>query len=150
MVNGNGKGVGDFLLSGITEFCLKNNKKISDHLTVVSFPQNKISKANIEELYMKNREQMVEKCDIAVFVFGNKNNDIAEGMMQEYDLTKQKGLSLLPIKFTGGSAEKIFELEYPNTTEIVKKAFSLINDNYTDDVNKLVENILAAINLLQV
>ncbi|WP_434328702.1 hypothetical protein V2P69_00320 [Mycoplasma capricolum subsp. capricolum] len=150
IVNANGKGVGNFLLSGVTEYCLKNNKQISDYLTVVPFPQNKISKVNIKELYMKNREQMVEKCDTAVFVFGNKNNDIAEGMMKEYDLTKQKGLNLLPIKFTGGSAEKIFELEYPNTTEIVKKAFSLINDNSTDDVNKLVENILATINLLQV
>ncbi|WP_434326047.1 hypothetical protein [Mycoplasma leachii] len=150
IVNGYGKGVGDFLLSGVTEYCLKNNKQISNYLTIMSFPQNNISKVNIKELYMKNREQMVEKCDTAVFVFGNKNNNIAEGMIQEYDLAKQKELNLLPIKFTGGSAEKIFELEYPNNTEIVKKAFNLINNNSTDDVNKLVENILEAINLLQV
>ncbi|WP_434333529.1 hypothetical protein V2P58_04085 [Mycoplasma capricolum subsp. capricolum] len=149
IVNGYGKGVGDFLLSGITEFCLKNNKKISDHLTIVPFPQNNISKANIEELYMKNREQMIEKCHVAIFVFGNKNSNNAKGVMEEYQLIKQKGLTLLPIKFTGGSAEQIFDLEYPNSTKTVKNAFNLINNSSTEHINKLVENILEVINLLQ-
>ncbi|KEZ18002.1 hypothetical protein [Mycoplasma capricolum] len=149
IVNGYGKGVGDFLLSGITEFCLKNNKKISDHLTIAPFPQNNISKANIEELYMKNREQMIEKCDVAIFVFGNKNSNNAKGVTEEYQLIKQKGLTLLPIKFTGGSAEQIFDLEYPNSTKTVKDAFDLINNSSTEHINKLVENILEAINLLQ-
>ncbi|QVK02458.1 hypothetical protein [Mycoplasma mycoides] len=150
IVNGYGKGVGDFLLSGVTEYCLKNNKQISNYLTIMSFPQNNISKVNIEELYMKNREQMIEKCDIAAFVFGNKNNTNSEGMIQEYHLAKQKGLTLFPISFTGGSAKQIFDLEYPNNTEIVKKAFNLINNNSTNDVNKLVENILEAIKILQI
>ncbi|WP_434333616.1 SIR2 family protein [Mycoplasma capricolum subsp. capricolum] len=146
--NGYGKGIGDFLLSGITEFCLKNNKKISDHLTIAPFPQNKISKANIDELYMKNREQMIEKCGIAIFVFGNKDNNNAEGIIKEYQLTNQKKLIPIPIKITGGSAKQIFDLEYSNDIDEIKNAIEKANSETTDNIDKIVENILESINLL--
>ncbi|KNG79096.1 SIR2 family protein [Mycoplasma sp. HU2014] len=148
IVNGNGKGIGDLLVSGITEFCFEKNKKISDYLTVIPFPQNNISKRKIENLYMKNREQMIEKCGVAIFVFGNKNDNISEGVMKEYELTKEKKLIPLPIKITGGSAKHIFDLECTNNIDEIKNAIKKANVENIDNINEIVENILASINLL--
>ena len=43
IVNGYGKGVGEFLLSGVSEYCLANKKKILNYITLMPFPQHNVS-----------------------------------------------------------------------------------------------------------
>ncbi|UVO24822.1 hypothetical protein [Mycoplasma capricolum] len=85
---------------------------------------------------------MIEKCGIAIFVFGNKDNNNAEGIIKEYQLTNQKKLIPIPIKITGGSAKQIFDLEYSNDIDEIKNAIEKANSETTDNINKIVENIL--------
>ena len=40
IVNGYGKGVGDFVLNGVADYCLTHKSKINDFLTLMPFPQN--------------------------------------------------------------------------------------------------------------
>ena len=53
---------------------------------------------------------MIENCGIAIFVFGNKETEnIASGVMDEYELSKEHGLVYLPIGYTGGASKEIYD-----------------------------------------
>lgn len=39
------------------------------------FPWTSSLGINLNELYKKNREQLIESCGIAIFLFGNKENE---------------------------------------------------------------------------
>ncbi|WP_230453464.1 hypothetical protein [Mycoplasma capricolum] len=148
IVNGYGKGIGDLLLSGVSEYCLARNKKILDCLTIMPFPQS-ISK-EMYQLYNKNRIQMIEKCGIAIFVFGNKKGKGAEGVMEEFNISKKMNLSILPISCTGSAAMKISN-EILSARSIDKdnlKAIQIANRNVKNNVKQLVENIIKAIEFL--
>lgn len=88
-MNGYGKGVGDFVLNGVADYCLTHKSKINDFLTLMPFPQNSSLGIDLDKLYKENREQMIENCGIAIFIFGNKKTeDIAHGVMDEFELCK--------------------------------------------------------------
>ena len=149
IVNGYGKGVGEYILNGVADYCLTDRSKIRDFLTVIPFPQNSSSGIDLNELYHKNREQMVENCGIAIFLFGNKKNEkIASGVLEEYKLAKDCGLVCLPIGCTGGAAEEIFnrtkqEIMDENIISVIEQA-----NEQVDDVFPPVENIIQAIKML--
>ena len=128
IVNGYGKGVGEFVLNGVVDYCLTHKSKINDFLTLMPFPQNSSLGIDLDELYKKNREQMIENCGIAIFLFGNKKaEDIASGVMDKYELSKEHGLVCLPIKYTGGASKEIYnqttqEILDKNTISAIKQA----------------------------
>ncbi|WOK46360.1 SIR2 family protein [Streptococcus equi subsp. equi] len=110
IVNGYGKGVGEFVLNGVADYCLTHKSKINDFLTLMPFPQNSSLGIDLDKLYKENREQMIESCGIAIFLFGNKEaEDIASGVMDEYELSKKHGLVCLPIEYTGGASKEIYD-----------------------------------------
>lgn len=95
IVNGYGKGVGDFVLNGVADYCLTHKSKINDFLTLMPFPQNSSLGIDLDKLYKENREQMIENCGIAIFIFGNKKTeDIAHGVMDEFELCKKTWISM--------------------------------------------------------
>lgn len=53
IVNGYGKGVGEFVLNGVAEYCLATNSKINESLTLIPFPQNSSLGIDLAELYKK-------------------------------------------------------------------------------------------------
>jgi len=69
IVNGYGKGVGEFVLNGVADYCLAHKSKINDFLTLMPFPQNSSLDIDLDKLYIENREQMIENCGIAIFIF---------------------------------------------------------------------------------
>lgn len=145
IVNGYGRGVGEYLLSGVAEYCLINGKNILDYLTVMPFPQSNISHIDIGKLYKENRKQMIKKCGIAIFVFGNKNGKIANGVLEEFSISKEKGLVCLPIGYTDGAAKEIFEsLSSTDNSEAV----IIANKKIDGDISSTVENIIKAVNLM--
>lgn len=145
IVNGYGRGVGEYLLSGVAEYCLMSGKNVLDYLTVMPFPQSNISHIDIGKLYKENKKQMIEKCGIAIFVFGNKNGNIANGVLDEFSISKEKGLVCLPIGYTEGAAKEIFEsLSLDDNSEAMITA----NEKVEGDISLTVENIIKAVNLM--
>lgn len=55
LVNGYGKGVGEFILNGVADYCFKQkDSKIGDILTLVPFSQNTSFNIDLEEFYKEN------------------------------------------------------------------------------------------------
>lgn len=145
IVNGYGRGVGEYLLSGVAEYSMINGKNILDYLTLMPFPQSNISHIDIEKLYQVNREQMIEKCGIAIFVFGNKNGEIAKGVLEEFSVSMHKNLVCLPIEYTGGATKEIFK---KLSSEDNFDAMAIANTKIEGDIASTVENIIKAVDLL--
>ena len=150
IVNGYGKGVGEFVLNGVADYCLTHNSKINDFLTLMPFPQNSSLGIDLDTLYKENREQMIENCGIAIFVFGNKETEnIASGVLDEYELSKEHGLACLPIEYTGGASKEIYdktiqEISDKNTISAIEQA----NKKYDGDIDMSVKNIVQAVKIL--
>lgn len=150
IVNGYGKGVGEFVLNGVADYCLTHKSKINDFLTLMPFPQNSSLGIDLDKLYKENREQMIENCGIAIFLFGNKEaEDIASGVMDEYKLSKEHGLVCLPIEYTGGASKEIYdqttqEISDKNTISAIEQA----NKQCDGDIDMSVKNIIQAVKIL--
>lgn len=150
IVNGYGKGVGEFILNGVADFCLTHKAKINDFLTLMPFPQNSSLEIDLDTLYKENREQMIENCGIAIFVFGNNETEnIASGVMDEYELSKEHGLVCLPIENTGGASKEIYdkttqEISDKNTISAIEQA----NKQCDGDIDISVKNIVQAVKIL--
>ena len=150
ILNGYGKGVGEFVLNGVADYCLTHNSKINDFLTLMPFPQNGSLGIDLGTLYKKNREQMIENCGIAIFIFGNKEKEnIASGVMDEYELSKEHGLVCLPVGYTGGASKEIYDkIIRESTDDLIISAIKQANKHCTDDIYASVENILQAVKIL--
>ena len=150
IVNGYGKGVGEFVLNGVADYCLTHNSKINDFLTLMPFPQKSSLGIDLDALYKENREQMIGNCGIAIFVFGNKETEnIASGVLDEYELSKEHGLACLPIEYTGGAAKEIYdktiqEISDKNTIKAIEQA----NKQCDGDIDMSVKNIMQAVKVL--
>ena len=150
IVNGYGKGIGEFVLNGVADYCLTHNSKINDFLTLMPFPQNSSLGIDLDTLYKENREQMIENCGIAIFIFGNKETEnIASGVLEEYELSKEHGLACLPIEYTGGSSKEIYdkaiqEISDKNTIKAIEQA----NKQCDGDIDMSVRNIMQAVKIL--
>nr|WP_265503341.1 hypothetical protein [Mycoplasma mycoides] len=70
--------------------------------------------------------------------------------MEEFNISKKMNLSLLPISCTGSAAMKISDkiLSAESIDQDNLKAIQIANKNLKNDVNRLVENIIEAIEFL--
>ena len=93
---------------------------------------------------------MIENCGIAIFVFGNKETEnIASGVMDEYELSKEHGLVCLPIGYTGGASKEIYDKITRDLTDgLIMSAIEQANKQCTDNIDASVENILQAVKIL--
>ena len=151
IVNGYGKGVGEFVLNGVADYCLTHDSKINDLLTLMPFPQNSSSGVDLDRLYKENRRQMIENCGIAIFLFGNKGIDnVATGVFDEFKLSKEYGLACLPIAYTGGASKKIYDEIFREKEKIDKDIVIAIEqaNEQCDNIETFVNNILKAIKIL--
>lgn len=150
IVNGYGKGVGEFVLNGVADYCLAHKSKINDFLTLMPFPQNSSLGIDLDKLYKENREQMIENCGIAIFIFGNKKTeDIADGVMNEFELCKKHGLVCLPIKHTGGASEEIYKKTTQEISdENIISAIEQANKQSNGDIDMSIKNIVQAVKIL--
>ena len=150
IVNGYGKGVGEFIVNGVAEYCLTHKgKRMRDVLTIMPFPQNVSSGIDLKSLYKENRDQMIETCGIALFLFGNKEEVAAKGVLEEYEMAREKGLICLPVNYTGGASEEIYgRIINDGLSDEVKKAIQMTNKGYSGDISEAVTNIINAIKLL--
>lgn len=155
VVSGFGLGVGSSVISGVLEQTFTSPKaKIEDQLVLRPFPQSTEGKIPLSSLWTKYREDMINHAGIALFIFGNKENGnnivLSNGMREEYEIAKSKGLFLLPIGATGYMAEQLWsekntEIQSSNdVSSEMKKLFSKLgnSDTSAEDIIDVVMEII--------
>jgi SLOG family protein len=113
LVSGFGFGVGSSVISGALEhiYATKGGK-IEDQLILRPFPYELIGDNEWEGKARRYREDMAEYAGAAVFLFGNKLKDglvMSDGVAQEFDVCKEKGLALIPVGATGYMAKQLWD-----------------------------------------
>lgn len=162
IVNGNGKGVGPFLYEGIAEAAASFGLDMADYLIMYPFPkiyyEQFEKELTLEEKYHAYRENMISKCGIVFFIFGNKynpDNEIvnADGVRKEFDIAVKQGKYVFPIGATGYMAKELanevlsnFE-KYNGDMPNIKVILQELND-YAITPQKIIEKIIQIIDIL--
>ncbi|MBP0613928.1 SIR2 family protein [Chryseobacterium sp. cx-311] len=114
IVNGFGWGVGSSVINGALEEIYNNPKKHSEsQLILKPFPQFEMGKKKLGEMWEDYRQNIISKCGIAIFLFGNKNVEgkieIADGVIREFEIANANGCICIPIGLTGYASLEIFK-----------------------------------------
>lgn len=123
ITSGYGLGIGSAIITGVlSEVKKMRQAHFDDYLHLYPFPQPTLSE-DYSKLWEKYRYNIMDKCGVAVFMFGNKLEDgkkeIANGMISEFNIAKEKGMVLIPFAATGDAATQIYSImqakkdEYP-------------------------------------
>lgn len=116
VATGFGDGVGDPLLSGALEGVMNaRGLHIDEALVIRPFPQqieDRVARAQIWRTY---RQDIMHGAGVALFLFGNKRRNgepaaEATGMIEEFEIARERGLLVLPIGATGSTAQKLWEI----------------------------------------
>lgn len=75
------------------------------------FPQYIADEAKRKEVWEDYRQDIIASAGIAVFLFGNKkaseNTVIADGMIREFEIARQHGLTCIPVGATGHASAEL-------------------------------------------
>ena len=141
IVSGFGLGVGSHVITGVLQHVYEEkHEKLMDQLMLRPFPQG--TDGAIQ--WTTYRKDMIRYAGIAIFLFGNKKNGdgssiFADGMREEFEIAKERGLKLIPVGATGYMAQELwreiddnFERYYPEASESLKSAFKQLNQAESD------------------
>lgn len=146
IVSGFGFGIGSTIINGALEEIMRSKyKHVDEHLCLRPFPQTS-SGSPMDQLKKKYREDMIQQAGIAVFIFGNKEDEKgkiieADGMIEEFQIAKEQKKVIIPIGSTGGASATIYSevqqniVEYPYLKDHVDKLAQIT------DVNLLIDLI---------
>lgn len=114
IISGFGLGIGSSVINGALDQIYKTKyRHVAEHLGLFPFPQNANGEKSLKECWTENREQMISESGVCIFLFGNKLVDgkveLASGMMEEFQIAKEKGKIIIPIASTGFAAKEIFD-----------------------------------------
>jgi hypothetical protein len=113
IISGFGLGVGSYIINGALEEIFRSKgKKINDYLTLRPFPQSESGGKTLKELWTEYRKEMITDAGVMIFMFGNKLVDgkivEANGMIEEYQIAKEKDKYIIPVGSTGFATDRIF------------------------------------------
>ena len=114
IISGFGLGVGSSVINGALDKIYKTKfRHVSEHLGLFPFPQHDDGEKSLVERWTDNRIQMISEAGICIFIFGNKivEGEVvsASGMMEEFQIAKERGKIIIPIGSTGFAAKEIFD-----------------------------------------
>lgn len=149
VVSGFGLGIGSSVISGVLEQIYMDSKgPIGDNLILRPFPQNSEGKMPLKELWTKYRNDMIAHAGMALFLFGNKLSEgkvvLSNGMHEELQIARDKGLLLIPVGATGYVADEIWKEE---NTKVQNSA--LYDDSFKKAFGRLGDMTLSADELLK-
>ncbi len=113
VITGFGLGVGPSVIAGAMKTVLSNPKRWSQNqLQAFPFPIEDGTGAGRKILYRRHREDIISRCGVAIFLFGNKRDGrgkivSAAGVREEYEIAKAGGLKIIAVGCTGWIAEEI-------------------------------------------
>lgn len=154
IISGYGLGLGDMIVgAAVRKFNSINSKSLDERLLIRPFPQYFESEVERRSTWTKYRQDMVSRSGIALFILGNKKFEdgvvIADGMLEEFEIAKTQGLTLVPVGSTGYAAKQIwdevaanFEKFYPNASPALREAFADLNEASDPDVSKKVNKFI--------
>jgi len=113
IISGFGLGVGSVIINGALEEIMTSKfKHVEEHLCLRPFPQIPSGHKPLSESWEEYRQEMIDNCGIAIFIFGNKLTDsgivIANGMIREFEIAQEKKKYIIPIGATGYAAAEIW------------------------------------------
>ena len=152
IVNGYGLGVGTYVINGITEYCYDHREiDIENRLKLMPFPLSAIDNKDLKDTWEKYRKEMISKCGIAIYIFGNKkkNGKIlnADGVEKEYAIAESYEIVNIPLAFTGYMAEELYFKNSDKINSVIgKEKTKYITEFFDGDTN--VEEIIKIINKL--
>ena len=117
ITSGYGLGIGSAVITGVlSEVKRKKYAHFDDYLKLYPFPQPNDNE-DFKGVWHDYRIEMISNCGVVVFAFGNKKNEagecvVADGMIDEYEVAKEKGAILIPIASTGDVSEQIYNEMY--------------------------------------
>lgn len=119
IVNGFGYGIGSSIINGALETIYSDPFKYSEiQLSIKPFPQFKSGEKELEVLWEEYRQNMISKCGVSIFLFGNKNGGKpADGVLKEFKIAKKRGLICIPVGVTGYIAKDIAEIIMKDPSE---------------------------------
>jgi hypothetical protein len=111
--SGLGLDIGSAVLTGAVQQIYSTNKRsVGEQLLLRPFPIGISGPRERQETFMRYREELVAQAGIAFFVMGNKSAGSrvvnADGVREEFELAKQRGLYLVPIGASGWMSQELF------------------------------------------
>ena len=143
IVNGFGWGIGSSVINGALESIYSNPYKFSENQLILKpFPQFETGSKPLSELWEEYRQKMISHCGISIFIFGNKkdnNNEIIEanGVIREFEISKENGNICIPIGITGYATSSIYKMialepeKYYNDKELFMPIINQLADPNT-------------------
>lgn len=158
IVSGFGYGVGSSIISGALERMYATRRSKSDEQLILRpFPQEAVGELSWPELLKRYRDDLTDYAGAAVFLFGNKLQDgevvLSDGVAQEFEIAKTKGLALIPVGATGYMAKQLWDkvmadpaAYYPKETQAFIPLLRVLGDPATE-TGALVDAIVAMLEL---
>lgn len=147
IISGYGLGVADMVIVGAMQSLKRND---DERLQLWPFPQAVPAGTDRATLWKQYRERMLSRAGVCIVLAGNKIVDgtvvPADGVLQEVEIAKSQGKTVLPIGATGHIAKKIWDemnldLSKHFGTVNVTDAFATLGDS-TATPEKLVKAII--------
>jgi hypothetical protein len=110
IISGFGYGVGNYVVEGaLEEMYLEQGEQMADRLKVYPFPAHAPLVGSVQERY---RNDMIAQAETAIFLFGNKLEDIsvreADGMLREFEIARSRKARLIAVGASGYVSAKLW------------------------------------------
>lgn len=140
IVSGFGYGVGSAVITGALERIYSTKRsRVDEQLVLRPFPQDAVADASWPELLKRYRSDLADYAGAAIFLFGNKLRDgrvvLSDGVTQEFEIAREKGLALIPVGATGSIAKELWDkvmadlaAYYPRDTARYKELLDILGD----------------------
>jgi len=160
VLTGFGLGVGSAVINGVLDN-MENQKtrNLDNYLIMRPFPQYQTKEKDKKALWTDYRRKFIPLAGIAIFLFGNKNlnpdgsYEMANGVIEEFEIAVQNGLKVIPIGATGYVAKDLYDTVLANFDNYFENA-SDIKDEFlkigeAKELNgELIKSVLKIINHL--
>lgn len=142
IVNSIGRRFGTHLIGYANEFLIKSNiQNIERHLIIHPFVGNKEDSLQKKKF---NRQNIIERCGAAIFVFGDapKDNKFPSGVLEEFDIARELNKVVIPISYSGMVSEQIWNKIKENITQFPYLENKLDNLTSETPIHLIVETII--------
>lgn len=159
IVTGFGLGIGSSVITGaLNHIYMTGGTLANEQLVMRPFPQPQLGSNDMGSLWTDYRHDMISHAGIALFLFGNKTENgtvvLSNGMREEFEIAKEKGLFLLPVGSTGYMAKVLwqeihdnFDKLHPGADANIRKHFDKLGDENTD-LAQLRNDVMAILTML--
>jgi hypothetical protein len=111
ITSGYGMGVGPYVVEAVLEdLCMDKKNNIADRLQVFPFPPGNYHSEELKNCY---RDNIMARSGTALFIFGNKLEDISiqesQGMLKEFEIARTNEALVIPVGASGYISQKLWE-----------------------------------------